>query len=376
VGLTLRILILIAALAAPLAAPRGLTIETIAGDGTPGFSATQVDDALGLATGPDGALYFSDSGNHRIRRLDLTTHLLATIAGNGEKGNTGDGGLAVDATLNRPLDVAFDTSGNLYISDSASNVVRRVDARSKTLKTIAGTGNAGFSGDGGSALKAEFNGLSGIAFAKDGSLLICDSRNNRIRRVDLITGIVETIAGTGESKLTPDGNPILGTPLNGPRAMAVDQAGNIYVALPTTIYRLDMRANRIVHIAGMAREPDRAIQGDGPGSVLPHLSGDAKLARLSSPKGIGLSSDGGSLYVADTEAQRILRIDLKNGTIETVAGTGERGDTGVGSHRPGIAASPDGDASTCKLSRPHGIVVGSGVVYFTDTFSNRIRALR
>ena len=372
----MRMLILATAFAAALAAPSGRIIETIAGDGTPGFSPTQVDDVLGLATGPDGALYFSDSGNRMIRRLDLKTHSLTTVAGNGNKGNTGDGGPATDATLNRPLDVVIDAAGNLYISDSGNNVVRRVDAKTKTIQRIAGTGKRGFSGDGGLAVEADFNGVSGMAFLKDGSLLICDGSNNRVRRVDLVTGKIDTFSGNGEPKPTVEGSIIQGTSLSGPRAMAVDPSGNVYVALPTTIYKLDMNANRIVHIAGKGGEPDPADKGDGPGVPLPPLNGDAKLAHLSSPKGIGLSPDGNSLYVADTEAHRILRIELKNDTIETVAGTGERGDTGVGSHTAGVAASPDGDALTCKLSRPHGITVGTGVVYFADAFSNRIRALR
>jgi sugar lactone lactonase YvrE len=371
----LRLSILVIALASTLAYSRALTVETIAGDGVAGYSATRVDDALGLTMGPDGALYFSDSGNHRIRRLDLATHLLTTIAGNGDSGNTGDGGLAVDAGLNRPLDVAFDAAGNLYFSDSASAVVRRVDATTKKIRTIAGTGKSGFSGDGGPAVAAEFNGPSGIAIRTDGSLLICDSRNNRIRTINLATNTVSTFAGTGESKPTLEGGSIEDTPLSGPRAMAVDQMGNVYVALPSAIYKVDVRANRIVHIAGTGRNSEED-QGDGPGSILPALSGDATRATLSSPKGMGLSSDGRNLYVADTEAHRILRIELKHGTIETVAGTGERGDTGIGGHRAGLAASPDGEASKCKLSRPHGIVVSAGVVYFTDTFSSRIRVLR
>jgi sugar lactone lactonase YvrE len=372
----MRVLLLaIALLAAAFVGPPVLTIKTIAGDGTPGLSATQVNDVLGLTRGPDDALYFSDSGNHMVRRLDLKTHLLTTVAGNGEKGNRGDGGLATKASLNKPLEVLFDTAGNLYVSDSASNVVRRVDAKTKTIKTIAGTGNPGFSGDGGPAVEAQFDGLSGLAFMKDGSLLICDSRNNRIRRVVLTTGKVETFAGTGESKTTPDGSSIQDAPLRSPRTMAVDSIGNIYLALPTAIYKLDVHANRIMHIAGSNDKPDSPEVGDGPGVVLPHLSGAAKLASLFAPKGMGLSPDGKSLYVADTEANRVLRIDLESDTVETVAGTGQRGDAGVG-HNAGVANSPDGDAYTCRLSRPHGIVVGSGVVYFTDSFSNRIRMIR
>jgi sugar lactone lactonase YvrE len=331
---------------------------------------------LGLTVGTDDALYFSDSGNHVIRRVDLQTHSLKTVAGNGKKGNSGDGGPATDATLNKPVDVAFDAAGDLYFSDSAGDVVRRVDAKTKTIRTIAGTGEHGYSGDGGPAVQAKFNVVSGIAFTKDGALLICDTRNNRIRRLDLVTGKIETFVGTRESKPTVDGSIIDDATLSAPRAMAVDSDGDVYVALPTAIYKLDLRANRIVHIAGRGGDPGPADQGDGPGSLLAPLSGDPKLAILSSPKGIALSPDGKSLYVADTEAHRILRIDVKGDTIETVAGTGERGDTGAGTHNPGVANSPDGDALTCELSRPHGIAIANGVVYFADAFSNRIRALR
>jgi len=193
-----------------------------------------------------------------------------------------------------------------------------------------------------------------IAFDPQGRLLICDIGNHRIRRVDLSTGKIETWAGNGEKKPTPDGSPIAGTPLNGPRAITVAPDGNLYLVLRegNSVYRIDPSAGKIFHVAGTGVT---GYDGDG---------GPAKQARLSGPKGISWAPDG-SLYLADTESHTIRRVDLKSGIIDTVAGTGQRGD------------GPDGDPRKCKLSRPHGIYVGSsGTVYVGDSESHRIRVLR
>ena len=272
----MRKLLVTAVLAATLAAPTSL--KTIAGNGTPGFSAAQLHDPLSLVAGPDGALYFSEYGNHMIRRLDLKTRALTTIAGNGKQGYDGEGGPAINAMLNQPLEIQFDTAGNLYIADTSNNVVQKVDAKTKTITTIAGTGKPGFAGDGGPAVKAQLRGPGGLAFLKDGSLLICDVGNNRIRRIDFKTGVIETFAGTGERKPTPDDAPLQGTPLRGPRALAVRSNGDLYLALNTAIYKIDTQANRITHVAGAGGEPGPS--GDGPGAALPRLTGDAKQATL------------------------------------------------------------------------------------------------
>jgi len=339
----------------------GQTMVTIAGTGTAGFSGdggpgakAQINNPYGLAIGPDGALYFCEIGNHRVRRLDLKTNLISTVAGSGQKGYAGDGGPALAAAMNEPYEVRFDRGGNMFFAEMQNHVVRRVDARTHAIATVAGTGVAGFSGDGGPAVKAQLRQPHSIAFDAEGRLLICDIGNLRIRRVDLETGTIETWAGTGERKPTPDGAPIAGTPLNGPRAITVDPDGNLYLVLRegNAVYRMDPRAGRIFHIAGTG---ETGYDGDG---------GPAKLARLSGPKGVAWAP-GGSLYLADTESHTIRRIDLKSGTIATVAGTGQRGD------------GPDGDARQCRLARPHGIFVsGTGAVYVSDSESHRVRALR
>ena len=342
-------------LLAPLvlaAAPK--RIATIAGDGTPGYSATRINNPYGLTIGPDGALYFCEVDNHRVRRLDLETHTLSTVAGNGKQGYSGDGGPALEASLNQPYEVRFDRAGNMFFAEMQNHVVRRVDARTRIITTVAGTSQPGFSGDGGPANRAQLRQPHSIAFATDGALLICDIANFRIRSVDLATGIISTFAGTGEAGPTSDGAPLAGTPLNGPRAITVDPAGNLYVVLRegNMVYRIDAAGHKFHHISGTG---EKGYSGDG---------GPARLAKLSGPKGISWAPDD-SLYIADTESHTIRRIDLKTGVIQTVAGTGTRGD------------GPDGDPLACRLSRPHGIFAGpDGVIYIGDSEAHRIRVVR
>lgn len=348
-----RSLSLFLCLTATLAAgsPR---ITTIAGTGVPGFSEKQINNPYGLVIGPDGGLYFCDIDNHRVRRLDLKTHVLTTVAGNGQKGYAGMGGPAVEASLEQPYEVRFDKSGNMFFVDMPNHVVMRVDAKTKTITTIAGTGKPGFGGDGGPATQAQLRQPHSIALDGRGGLLICDIGNHRIRRIDLATGVISTYAGTGEAKPTPDGAPLAGTPLNGPRAIAIDPKGNLYVVLRegNAVYKIDDRSYRIDHIAGTG---EKGHTGDG---------GPAKLAKLNGPKGVSWAPDN-SLYIADTESHTIRRIDLKTGVITTVVGTGTRGD------------GPDGAPLECRLSRPHGIFVSSqGVVYVGDSESHRIRVLK
>ena len=199
---------------------RAPTVSTLIGTGTAGYSDQQVNDPYGVVIGPDGALYFCDLGNQRIRRLDLKTRRTSTIAGSGRKGYDGDQGRAIDAALNMPHEIQFDRAGNLYIAERDNHAIRRVDARTGIISTLAGTGTAGFSGDGGPASQAQLRQPHAIALDPEGRLLICDVGNHRIRRVDLANGRIETYAGTGERSPTADGAPLKGTPLNGPRTMA------------------------------------------------------------------------------------------------------------------------------------------------------------
>jgi streptogramin lyase len=333
------------------AAPASVT--TLIGTGTPGYSENQVNNPYGLVIGPDGGLYFCDLDNQRIRRLDLATHHVTVVAGDGQKGYRGDGGPAVDASLNMPHEVRFDAKGDMYIAERDNHVIRKVDMKTGVISTVAGTGIPGFAGDGGPGIKAQLRQPHSIFFDPDGTLLICDIGNHRIRRLHVDTGIMETYAGTGEAAATPEGAPVRGTPLNGPRTLALAANGDLYLALRegNAIYRIDRKTQTFHRVAGTG---EQGYSGDG---------GPALNAKLSGPKGLVYTPDG-SLYMADTESHTIRRVDLKTGIISTALGTGERGD------------GPQQSPLTCKLSRPHGVFYAKGVLYVSDSEAHRIRLLR
>lgn len=329
------------------------SVSTVIGNGTPGFSDTQVNNPYGVVIGPDGQLYFCDLDNQRVRRLNLKTQKTQVVAGNGQREYAGDGGPATNASLNMPHEIRFDSKGDLYIVERDNHTVRKVDMKAGTISTVAGTGIPGFSGDGGAATKAQLRSPHSIAFDEKDNLFICDIGNHRIRRVDSKTKNIGTYAGTGERKPTPDGASLAGTPLNGPRTIDLDSQGNLYLALRegNSIYRIDPRLRQIFHVAGTG---EQGYSGDG---------GPAAKAKFAGPKGIAYADK--KLYVVDTENHAIRRIDLVTGNITTVLGSGERGD------------GPESDPLKCKLNRPHGIFVDrKGLIYVGDSEAHRIRVLR
>jgi DNA-binding beta-propeller fold protein YncE len=314
------------------------TVSTLIGTGKPGFDDTHVNNPYGLVIGPDGALYFCDIDNHAIRRFDLKTKKTTTVVGTG---------------LKQPYELRFDKSGNLFFVDMPSHTLHRVDAKTHAVTTVAGTGEPGYSGDGGPAAKAQLRQPHSIEFDRFGGLLICDIGNHRIRRVNLKTGNIDTLLGTGEGKPTPDGS-AMGAPLNGPRAIALDSSGAMYVVLRegNAVYKVDRDGRTIRRVIGTGQ---KGYSGDG---------GPAVSANLNGPKGISISRDG-MIYLADTENHVIRKVDSKTGIITTVAGTGERGD------------GPDGDPLKCRMNRPHGVFVDSkGSVYIGDSESHRLRLLQ
>jgi DNA-binding beta-propeller fold protein YncE len=242
----------------------------------------------------------------------------------------------------------------MFFVERMNHIVRRVDAKTGTISTVAGTGKMGFGGDGGAATAAQMNQPHSIQFGPDGALYVCDILNHRVRKVDMQTGIISTFAGTGQKSATPDGAPISGTPLNGPRALDFDAAGDLWLALRegNAVYKFDMRKSAIHHIAGTGQ---KGFGGNG---------GPAKKATLSGPKGISIAPDD-NIYLADTESHSIRMIDSKTGHLELIAGTGAAGD------------GPEGDPLQCKMTRPHGVFVDAdGAVYVGDSEAHRVRVIR
>lgn len=331
-----------------------LTVETVAGTGAPENNgdvgpapSINIGDPFGVAVGPDGALYITEVRNHRVRRLDLASGKLTTVAGSGQKGYAGDGGPASGAQLNEPYEVRFDNDGNMIFVEMRNHVIRRVDRMTGTIFTVAGSGKQGFGGDGKHATEAQFNQPHSIALDRDGAIYVADIGNHRIRRIDPTSGVVETIAGSSERRLPREGQSARGNPILGPRALYID-GDNLWIALREghSIWRMSLADGILHHVAGTGAA---GYSGDG---------GLATEAKLNGPKGIAVDCNG-NVFVADTENHAIRRIDVRTGLIETIAG----GDN---------AASP-----AARFNRPHGICVATdGTIFVGDTLNHRVARLK
>jgi sugar lactone lactonase YvrE len=320
-----------------------------------------VGQPFGVEIGPDGALYITEVENHRIRRVDMKSGLITTVAGNGRKGYSGDGGPAIEASLNEPYEVRFDSHGNMYFVEMQNHLIRRVDAKTNVISTIAGTGKPGYAGDGsdtqpGDAKQAEFRQPHSIALHGDRWLYVADIGNHRIRRIDLEKGHIESVAGNGEKQLPENGSRAKDSPMLGPRALAID-GDTLWIALREghSIWSLDLKTGTLNHVAGSGKQGYRDAAAN-----------KAKEAEFNGPKGIAFGPDK-RLYVVDTENQAIRRVDPKTGEVTTVAGTPPKG--------RGFAGDA-GDALKAKLDRPHGIAVGrDGAIFIGDTNNHRVRVV-
>ena len=377
-----------------------------AGDGGPAVQATLNEPKSVTIAGT--VLYIADSENHCIRKVDLVTGVITTVAGEGsgtsqppatpsapfpppddepdpladpvktkddkvvrladqsgtvrflvgtaEKGRfKGDGGPAIAATLNFPSAVAVDSHGNLYIADTFNHRIRCVDAATGSIRTLAGTGAARFSGDGGPAEKAALN--EPVALALDeprGRLYIADLANYRVRMVELATGMISTVAGSGEQDYDGDGQPAKQAGLTGPSGLALDADGNLYIAdtFSGRIRRVDAATGIISTVAGDGTEyryqgrPNEFSTG------------------LARPAGIALAADG-TLYITDSDNHLIRKWNPRSKIITAIAGNGTAQFTGDG-----------GPAASCSLNYPFGVALDSrGNLYIADTFNHRIRMI-
>ena len=315
----------------------------ISGDGGPAITAS-LNAPLGVTLDSAGNLYIADTANNRVRKVAGGT--ITTVAGNGTAAFSGDGGSATNASLNGPTGVAVDSAGVLYIADTGNIRIRKVSGG--TISTVAGNGNAGFSGDGGPATSASLSGPSsaphGLALDAAGNLYLADGGNSRVRKVS--AGTITTVAGNGQQGFSGDGGLATSASLYSPAAVLVDGAGNLYIADFGDQVVRKVSGGTITTVAGTL---SIAPLGDG---------GAATGATLYGPSGLALDS-AGNLYIADALDGRIR--EVSGGTITTVAGNG--GFSGDG-----------GPALSATLNLPVNVAMdGSGALYIADTNNNRIR---
>jgi len=299
-----------------------------------------------------GNLYFAETGNHVIRKIDATGNI-TTIAGTGTQGFSGDTGPATSATLDSPQGLVLDTANNLYIADTHNHRIRKLNLTTGILTTIAGT-TAGFSGDKASATSAQLNLPIALALDASNNLYLADTGNHRIRKITATTGIITTIAGTGTQGFSGDSGPATSAAIDSPTGLALDASNNLYIA-DTHNHRI----RKIIATTGIIT----TIAGIG----APGFSGDtsaANTATLALPHGITIDP-AGNLYLADTQNHRIRRIDATTGIITTVAGDGTQ--AFAGDEGPAIAAS---------LNSPRNTAVSpSTLLTLSDTGNQRIRQL-
>ncbi len=334
-------------------APTTGTIFTDAGNGFTGYSGDSglaplatLDDPSGVAINAAGDLFIADSGNNVVREV-TPAGIITTVAGTGAAGYTGDGGLATAATLNDPTGVAVDAAGDLFIADSGNNVIREVTPAG-IITTIAGTGAAGYTGNGGLATNATLNDPTGVALDAKGDLFIADSGNNVIREVS--GGNISTIAGTGTAGYTGDGGSATTATLNDPIGVAVDVHGDLFIADSGNNVIREVSGGTITTVAGSGTA---GYTGDG---------GSATAATLNDPTGVAVDAKG-DLFIADAGNNAIR--EVSGGTITTVAGTGTLGFTGDG-----------GPATAATLDLPTGLVVSaSGELFIADSGNSVVRAV-
>ena len=334
-------------------------IATIAGNGKTGQPAEQgrgleipLSNPFGVQTEKDGSLIIASYDQHVIYRMDASYRGMRLIAGSGNAGLSGkNGDRPTSVDLNQPHEVQIDAAGNIYIADTMNHRVGMIEAATGRWKNIAGTGEKGFSGDGGQASQATLD--QAYSIAVDGTqLFIADLQNQRIRVVDLGTGVITTVCGNGQKEMPVDGGLANQQPLKGPRSLAVD-AENIWIVLRegNSVWRIDRADNRIYHVAGAS---EKGYSGDG---------GNAKLATFAGPKGIAVDPRT-ALYIADTENHAIRKIDLGSGKISTlVNATGKAGFNGDGI-----------ELRERQLARPHGVcVLPDGDLLIGDSENHRLR---
>jgi sugar lactone lactonase YvrE len=355
------------------------------------------------------------AGGPEVKGAPLATGVISTFAGTGKPGYSGDGGGAFHAQFNQPFHAELDRAGNLYVADTFNHCVRQIDPRTGIIRTVAGCGKAGFSGDGDNARKAMLNQPYAVAVDTNGDLYIVDRGNAAIRKVDARRGIITTVSASGSKCAPPNDPDDPPTPLREPNDCCLDRKGGLLIADVSDGYvrRLDLRTGALAYFAGTGKPQgrvDRRHVGDG---------GPANEAILQGPRAVCVDARGNT-YICEREGHAIRKVDAR-GIITTIAGTGKKGYTGDGEdarkatfngpkglrcdHAGNLyvadtenhairridrslivttlaggrrgAGGDQGDARRAGLDRPHGCVLDEhGNLYIADTNNHRIRLVR
>lgn len=333
---------------------RGENVVLVAGGGEGDENVPATKAKLNMPFGVEfdsaGNLFFVEIDGQRACRIDKSG-LLTRIAGTREKGLSDGGGKPLSAQFNALHNLAIAPNDDIYVADTLNHRVCKIDKKTGVFSTVVGTGEKGFSGDGGPAVKAQFSGIYCASLDPAGErLYLADLDNRRIRRVDLKSGIVTTIAGNGEKGVPPDGADAAKSPLVDPRAVTVDPAGNVYVL------ERGGHALRVVDSSGRIRTIVGTGQKGNSGD-----DGPALQATMNGPKHLCVDRDGGVL-IADTENHVVRKYWPQDGRITRVAGNGKRGSAGV-----------PGPALNVELNQPHGVYVrANGDIYISDATNHRI----
>lgn len=353
------------------------TIATVAGNGVAGYSGNGGPATSAELNQPDcgvmdsaGNLYISDGVTNTVRKVAAGTGIISAYAGNGTpisvngtqtySAYSGDGGLATSAPLYAPSACALDSSGNLYVADSADNVIRKITPATGIITTVAGNGfgfrssGGGFSGDGGPATQAELDHPDGVAVDSAGDLFISDTFNLRVREVNGSTGIITTIAGNGKNGVYSSGGPATGALIGTPYQLALDASGNLYIAEVNVIAKLNLATGMISTVAGSSTQLTENLMDLGDG-------GPATQAMFGSAGGVALDA-AGNIFIADGGNNRVRKVAVSTGTITTVVGT-TLGYSGDG-----------GPAAAAQLHNPEGLFFdASGNLYIADTYNSAVR---
>lgn len=332
------------------------TIAPVIGTGEAGYegdnaaaASAKLNFPMAITRSATGTLYIADAMNHRIRTVQ-PDGIIRSVVGTGTSGFSADSVPAASSAISSAYGVAVDSAGNLYFTDTRNNIVRKVTTAG-TMTRIAGTGLPGYRGDGEAATDAWIRTPTGIAVDSAGNVYFSDTANNRVRRIGT-DGKIGTFAGTGQPSFAGDGDSAVDAALWGPTALALDSAGNLYIADSFN------HAIRKVDTFGVIT----TVAGDG----LPGFTGDggpARSARLNTPRGVGVDASG-NVWIADTFNNRI-RLVSENGVIRTVAGSGL-----FGSFAGNI------DATSAQLRYPRAALPGpNGTVYVLDSDNHRVLQL-